>query len=120
VSPAEYRRVRAIAEHSIKALVAGIVGLLGLWLAAFWLPVVIVVIGWGVFAVVIVAALCLLARGIFQANRLAFDAELLAKRFWELRTFGENLPPWEKLTPEERQRKCDSAAMFINSELVQG
>jgi hypothetical protein len=40
-------------------------------------------------------------------------AEALAKRFWELRTLGEDLPPWDQLSEEERSAKVSSAATFL-------
>lgn len=40
-------------------------------------------------------------------------AEALAKRFWELRSLGEQLPSWDDLPEEHRQSKLMSARAFI-------
>jgi len=39
--------------------------------------------------------------------------EKLAKKFWSLRTFADNLPSWEELSDEERASKLDHARSFL-------
>lgn len=44
--------------------------------------------------------------------------EKLAKSFWETRTFGETLPPWEQLGEDERQAHLQNAETFIANDLA--
>jgi hypothetical protein len=39
--------------------------------------------------------------------------EKVAKRFWSLRIFADNLPSWEELTDKERALKLDNARSFV-------